>query len=47
MVKKIIKSPKIKRFTCKTKRGVKGSIFATSFKEAKNLGKRHGCKLTR
>ena len=46
-MEKIIKSPKIKRFNCKTKRGVKGSIFAKSLKEAKNLGKRHGCKLTK
>ena len=44
MVKKIM-SPKIKRFCAKTKRGVKGSIFATSEKEAKNLAKRHSLSL--
>jgi len=40
------KMVKIKRFKVVNKRGTEGSIFASSFKEAKNLGRRHGFKFS-
>jgi len=45
--KRNILPKKIKRFPCKSKRGIKGSIFASSLQEAKNLAKRQGFKLTK
>jgi hypothetical protein len=34
-----------KYYSVRSKRGVKGSIFATSLKEAQNLARRHGLKV--